>query len=115
MDADVGYLAGLVEGEGCFYNNKRYYTRVSGEKTYYDSPKFALATTDSDVLDKCQRIAGGVGTRHYRKTYKPHHSPIEVWQINKKSDLEKFARLVYPHLCRRRRLKIIELGLMERN
>ncbi len=112
-DIDLGYLAGMVDGEGCFYSCRTYYDRADGGRTHYRRPKFTLVSVDADALDKCQRVAGGIGRRHTRKVYKDIHTPAGVWQVAKVTDVKKLARMVYPHLSQRRQRKIRELNLVE--
>ena len=56
--ADLGWLAGLIEGEGCFYHNSAI------------GPRLQVGMTDHDVLLRAARLLGNNVRGPY--TYKAH-------------------------------------------
>lgn len=56
MDAELAWLAGLLEGEGCFFAEKR-----PGKRMY---PRISLEMTDEDVV---ARVAKMFGKPYHRK------------------------------------------------
>lgn len=89
---DLYWLAGLLEGEGCF--------------CYQCSPGIKLGMTDKDVVERVAKLFG----RHTRGPYKykANKKPVyytEVWGAEAISLMEK----VFPHMGHRRAMKINEI------
>ena len=66
---DIHWVAGLIEGEGCFSIRKGNYD--SGSKQgikYREYPYIAVGSTDKDVIEKAHRILGGDFVNVKRKT-----------------------------------------------
>src|SRR6266516_4684712 len=92
----VRYLAGLLEGEGCFYTqnyNKagRHYVRVS------------LAMTDEDVVRGVHNLvaSGSVYCDHRSSRTSGKHSDYWRWTLNG-TEAEKLMRLILPYMGQRR-------------
>ena len=81
---DLGWLAGLLEGEGCFRLNRGKY------------PVIALAMTDEDVVVKAA-ILMKVVVYHYRNEYR-----IQVYGIHAIG----WMMTLYSLLCSRRKSKV---------
>lgn len=93
---DIVYLAGLLEGEGCF----RYETRRVG-------PSIVLGMTDKDVVEKVAHLLGsGVVTRkiHLDKPWKPCY----ISKLNGRA-AAGWMMTLYPLLGQRRQAKIREI------
>ncbi len=95
---DIAWLAGLLEGEGCF---GRYETA--------GKPRFCVVcvSTDRDVLESVQRITG-CGTIKHRVTQSqlPNHKAAYHWQTWSRLEVLHVARLVLPYMHSRRKRKV---------
>jgi hypothetical protein len=112
-DAEVAWLAGLLEGEGSFYM----LTSRTGElRKAYRYPKIQVSMTDRDIID---RVSVLFGTKTYAKPPArkyPDRRPQWQAQISGVGAAEWMVRL-RPWLGERRRAKIdevlIEYGTVE--
>jgi hypothetical protein len=99
-DTDLAWLAGLLEGEGCFSMTVR--TRY---KTPYTQIVVALTMTDRDVLDRFVSIIGGHENVREFKDDRPNNS--QAWCVHvtgyRAADL---MRLVRPLMHARRAARI---------
>ena len=63
------YIAGFVDGEGCFSIHKHQDKRIKKGYTYF--PKFTICNTDKNTLKLIQKELGGrifVSTKEHHKT-----------------------------------------------
>ena len=92
-EAEVGWLAGLFEGEGCISMDKLGKARAQ------------LCSTDRDVIEKFARIVR-VGCIHpqARKESRelPQRRPIWTWGVYEQGAVRYFIELLLPHLGERR-------------
>lgn len=106
-ECELAWVAGLLEGEGCFRlhrDNQRW-----GSRRYtYLRPRVICAMTDRDVIDRLQAVTGmgriGLG----RKTA-PGHKTYWQWTVSRDNDAIELMRTLYPHMGERRRNKIEEI------
>lgn len=104
-DTDRGWLAGLLEGEGCFATVCNY-TRKDGTKTL--SPCVSLSMTDKDVVERAASLIGFTGSIHVRKRKNHTWKPLYVMQAKGTKALEVMAT-VQDLMGTRRREKITEV------
>lgn len=96
---DLAWVAGLLEGEGCFCtrNKKLKATRHLS---------IQCQMTDLDVLNKIQRILGiGSVLGPYRKHAKPHYKDKYMWAVHGPLAYG-IMKLLLPHMCERRSVQI---------
>lgn len=90
-ETDRAWLAGLVEGEGCFNAAK-------------GLPRVTVKMTDEDVIRRAREVAG-VG-----QVMGPHANgrklPIWTWHVTKGHEAVAMMLFLYPYLGERRRAKI---------
>lgn len=106
--ADIMWLAGLLEGEGCF-TISHYTKMVDGEpKTYYYG-RIALAMTDEDVVRRAYEIAqcGNVTKLHSEK--RGNRKPLFRWQVGDRKSVARILLAVYPIMGHRRQERIAEI------
>ncbi len=70
-EAERGWIAGLLEGEGCFTIR----TDKRRRGTVYKYPVVSIHMTDKDVLDRFAGLVDHRGTYSERKVQKSHHKP----------------------------------------
>ena len=96
---DIYWLAGLLEGEGCFF------TSYQSNKPKYKYPRILLGMTDRDVIEKAAKILGGtvylVGEKKNRK---------RVWYVSvaRTHQAVGWMMTLYSLMGERRKLKIKE-------
>lgn len=104
----IAWAAGLFEGEGSIFlvNQKR-----SNGKTY-SYPRMELKMTDKDVVEKFKKVVV-FGNIHYKDvpSRKDNHKVSWCWQLTEKELCERVLSSFWPYLGKRRRAKIIDLGL----
>lgn len=92
--ADLGYVAGIVDGEGSIdIRNGRY-------------PRLQINMTDRDVLETCQRITG---LGHVRGPYETGHKPMFSWDVSRQAASSSLLMTLYPFLGSRRQARIREV------
>lgn len=94
-ERDVGWVAGLFEGEGSIV--------FTGK----NSVAVAVFMTDEDVLQKLH-VVSGAGTLRgpYSWGNRPTHKPIWKWTISKGEEADEFLRAIRPHMGQRRQARI---------
>jgi hypothetical protein len=90
MDYDTYWLAGLLEGEGCFKLN-RY------------SPQIALAMTDRDIVERASKIMGGNVSQW--KMQPGHKKPVFFTGVQGKNAVD-WMLTILPFMGSRRQAKI---------
>lgn len=99
---DLGYLAGIIDGEGCLQLRDNH---NKGRRFY---PRITVKMTDLDVLQKCQRITGAGNIRPIKNVplgYKPQWS----WTVEKGRDASAILMTIYSMMSARRQEKIVEI------
>jgi hypothetical protein len=92
----MAYVAGLLEGEGCF------------DFVAPGHPRIRMETTDEDVAYWLQHLVEG-GTITNRQGKRSNHSDSFVWQTSRADVVKKVLTAIYPWTSARRRVKIDEL------
>lgn len=100
-DIDLGWVAGLLEGEGCFSPVKR--TRKSGEKYLY--LRIQINMTDEDVIRRLHEVVGAGNVTGPRLYKNPDWKPRWEWTLLG-DKAEALMKEVYPYLGERRREQI---------
>ena len=98
------WLAGLLEGEGCFrlYRDQQ----RQGKFVYlYHRPRIICAMTDRDVIERLQRVTG-VGRISLGRKPSPRHKPYWQWTVSRDGDAAELMRALLPHMGERRRARI---------
>jgi len=91
-DVEVGWLAGIIEGEGCIAPQFRgYWVRM----------RVLVVNTDMAMLDKLQELAGGTISKKRIKA-QPHHRPQRTWYLSANHCVE-FLETIYPYLVGRKK------------
>lgn len=97
---ELGWVAGILEGEGCFsaYKNKW------KEKTYLHA-KIEVQSADRDVIDRIYEYTklGTIGGPY--KTRSAKHSPMHSWRVQG-DDAKTLMRVVFDLMGKRRQEKI---------
>lgn len=93
-EADLYWLAGLMEGEGCFSLDRGTYPRVY------------LRMTDEDVVERAHQITG-IGSVHFAKQQGLGWKPTYCWQVN--TDAVDLMTLLKPLMGSRRQKRITEV------
>jgi hypothetical protein len=110
-EAELAWVAGLLEGEGCFFPIE-YRTKGYGPYTY---ARVAVLMTDLDVLQRLQRVTGIGHINGPTPRKDPRHKPIWHWVASKNKESITLMRAVYPLMGERRRARIDEvLALVEK-
>lgn len=108
---ELAWLAGLLEGEGCFYLKWR--GKGAHGEELYPTMCVQLAMTDEDIV---QRAAAFTGVGKVRKAshvgVRLDGEPCKdkwVWWVGRREGCEDLMRLLLPFMGERRSSKIIEI------
>lgn len=102
-DYELGWLVGILEGEGCFSigMDKR---RKHREKKV----RVQLQMGDAEIIAKLIRITGLGNVGGPYKTRSKVHTPMWGWNLGHDDSLQIMA-LVYDHMSARRKARIAEV------
>lgn len=95
---DLAWLAGLLEGEGCF----------SLVNTRHSTPAVTLRMRDRDVVTRAHRLIGATGRVRPERSSNPRHSTIWQFGIWGAAAIRLMRRLL-PFMGKRRTAKIMAL------
>jgi hypothetical protein len=95
-DLDIAWLAGILEGEGCF-------STPSSKRGMV----ITVSMTDKDIIERLTEITG-IGTIS-SSTPTPPRKPYWNWRVSTTADSIRIALSVAPFLGERRRNKILEI------
>ena len=102
QEKEIYWLAGLLDGEGCFYC-------APAHKGYRPSnPRICLSMTDRDIVERSHRLLGATGKISPRKKYVAHYTQQWVFEVTGARAIGWMFTL-YPLLSERRREKIREV------
>jgi len=104
-DFELGWLVGLLEGEGCFFITRR----AKGPYGPYLYARVTVCMTDRDVLERLQRVTGTGKLEKIRERKDPRHKPISQWIVCRNQEAIELMIAVYPHMGARRQAKIREV------
>ena len=80
--AQLGYLAGLVDGEGSIYVRPH-------------EVRVCIVNTDKDLIDWLATLGGKVLARHHSRL---GTKPIWIWQVNRRADAMALLNALLPYL-----------------
>jgi hypothetical protein len=94
---ETAWVAGILEGEGCFDANAN-----------RRSPRVRVEMTDQDIVLRLHRMLGG--SVHYPTNRHPDRwKDTARWTLGKRSEAEPVFRAIRPWLSERRGAKVDEL------
>lgn len=85
----IGYLAGIIEGEGSIQFNKW------ARKT--PSPKISVSMTDKDSIQRLQKMSG-IGSIT-GPTIRENYQPIYRWCVYGNKDVARLLLAIAPIMC----------------
>lgn len=101
-DIELGWLAGILEGEGSFV--------VVKGKDGYTRFQVVVQMTDEDVINELHRLTGlGTINGPYQRKGRETHKSLWRWQVCYKADIEALCLQILPYMHERRRLQIHRL------
>ncbi len=102
-DLELGWVAGLFEGEGSIV-----LTKVKNRKDSY-RVMCVVSSTDKDVIESFTKI---VNFGKMNGPYKPSDSGRKLrytWDVQNQKECLKFLKLILPQLHSRRSVKALEV------
>lgn len=100
------WLAGLLEGEGCF--SLQHYRGGKRTSKHYALPSIELGMNDRDVVLRAGLLLGGNQKKPRKRVQRPPHKPAFVWRVNGSRAVHVMKRLL-PHMGSRRSKRIVGL------
>lgn len=101
-DLELGWVAGLYEGEGCCVLGTSRYVCRDGT-TGATGARASISMTDRDVIERLEALwpcTNGVYVR--QKVEKPGYKTQYVWRIGRRDHIVPFLRAILPFLGERR-------------
>jgi hypothetical protein len=91
--AELGWLAGIIEGEGCFPRS--------------DKPcgRLRVAMTDRDIIERLHEVTG-LGLVHDRGRRDDRHKQVWDWTVLRRENMCAVAQVLAPLFLQRRRQQI---------
>jgi len=89
--ANIAWLAGLFEGEGCINQDKR-------KKATW---RLRVVMTDFDIIQRLHAITG-VGNVSETTKQELHHKPAYQWIVYRKEHIQHLLSKMLPYLGNRR-------------
>ena len=105
---DIHWIAGLIEGDGCFFVRKGKYNNGPAYSAYREYPGIDISMTDEDVVKHAHQIAGGTFSKLKHKTR--GDKSIYSLRLRGKHALSWMMTL-FPLMGRRRQAKLKEILL----
>lgn len=102
---DLAWLAGLLEGEGCFGIFMK--TSTTGEP--YPTFRITLKMCDEDVVSRAHHITGLGRVTGPFIPGNPKWSPVWTRQVNKRDDVFALCKALEPWMGERRTAKLHEI------
>lgn len=103
-DGEIGWVAGLFEGEGCITIQ---YGKYPEPRTVY--PYVTLKMSDKDVVQRFYKIVGR-GSRYTQERPSPRKDMYE-WNLFPRAEVQEFIAIIWPYLGERRRARATELKI----
>ena len=100
-EIEIAWLAGILEGEGCFDIYENNYN-----KNY---PRLRIEMCDKDVLDRIKSIIDGGGEVIEHDRGNPKHNKTYSYSLSSKNKLKEVLTDILPYMGERRKEKIEEL------
>lgn len=94
-EADKGYIAGFLDGEGCvgYYNASKSQKNRPG----YFHTSVNICNTDPRVIRWLFDVTG-IGKVGRLKTNQTRRRPAYQWQLGRKQDVIEFLTMIHPYL-----------------
>jgi hypothetical protein len=99
-DFEIGWVTGILEGEGTF------------QATNFPNARQPLARiwcgmTDEDVICRLREVTGvGRVTGPYLNKQEPDYKPKWIWQVSRNDDALNLMLILQPHMGQRRQAQI---------
>lgn len=90
-DLKIGYLAGLIDGEGCIS------LTATGQEIQVNS-------VDFDILERAYEFSEYKG--NLSGPYDNGYQPIYRWRVGNRVEVETLLIRIYPLMCKRRQIAI---------
>lgn len=109
-ETEVAWLAGLLEGEGCFTPHKTVFKRSYGRAIYYQV-RVSLQMTDRDIIRRVARLLevnmnGPYDNNRKARGYSTPKS-LPLWSVAVVGAKAEFiSRLILPFMGKRRAARI---------
>lgn len=103
---DLAWVAGLLEGEGCFSSCNTGSGGHYGKKRY-SYPQIQVTMVDLDVLERLLEIVGIGSITGPHRVRSEHHNPTWGWKVTG-AKAAKLMELIKPHMGLRRTARIEE-------
>jgi DNA modification methylase len=105
--AFAGWLAGFIDGEGCFSVHKK---KVNGCETYDCQFSITLRADDKPIVDEMQRQLGGIGSVALRPAAKNGNGKPQVrYCVSSQRDCQRLREVLLAFPLRAKKLRDFEI------
>lgn len=95
---ETAWLAGILEGEGSFFELKRPKKRTLA--------RVSMAMTDHDIVERVAEVTGVGTVKHVPRRSRPDRKPIWHWVVQRNNDAVDVMKAVRPWMGERRTERI---------
>ena len=106
LDDEAAWLAGLLEGEGCF--TFQLGKNRNGGKRKRPSLAVSVSMSDKDVIERVQQVVGA-GTISYVPPRKEGWKPLWRWGLSRRAEVIQLVTELRPWMGERRGARIDEM------
>lgn len=108
-DAELGWLAGMIDGDGSVAIQRCHHNTPSGKRGYY-SPRCQVANTDPAIIAAAVSILERLGIGHYvtSATF-GHHKQCLTVRVDRFESIERLLDTIGGYLCGEKKSRAILL------
>jgi hypothetical protein len=101
LPTDIAWLAGILEGEGCFdiYRSSR----------GFFTGRIRLEMKDKDIVERAAKMLGGRGQVRQIVRENENWSDTYAFGVGSKERLRRILPLLYPYMGKRRQVRLQEM------
>lgn len=98
-DAETGWLAGMIDGEGSVAIQRCHHNSPSGRRGYY-SARCQVVNTDPLIIEAVVDVLRRLGIGHYITSHlaKARTKTLHTVRVDKFESIERLLSIVEPHL-----------------
>ena len=97
--SDLGYIAGFLEGEGCFHISHPRGKKYKDPQVYL--PVIMATQKDPEALVFMKNLLG-FGRLSYKEKNGRKQTPIHLYHVKDRESILKLIKMIYPHIKSRR-------------
>jgi hypothetical protein len=112
-DLEVGWLAGILDGEGSFTAHQEKAKTKNGTVYINNRARIRCQMTDKDVIERLQQVTEAGTVSGPLKQHGLGTLPTWTWQVSRLGDVKRITDAIYSLMSLRRQAKIDEMRILK--